>query len=607
MRQLRLFHGSGVRAWTVRGRLGTSRVRQELPQQPWCIRRASSLKAMSTSHEPTSTPTLTQASTPESTSNMHIANFNKIRSVPAEPRHKQEQNRLLGHVTQFKRHRELLTLAIETSCDDTCVALLQSYESTVRTETPEMVARLLFNKKITSDQRQFGGVHPAVAVEWHQRHLATLVEEAIRSLPEGKTPAYKNTRLPYRAPDLIAVTRGPGMPTSLATGMEVAKGLALAWGIPIVGVHHMQAHALTPQLVEALDRPPAPSVASSPWEERQQVDAEVKTASRQQEEAQHPNLDYPYLNLLVSGGHTQLVYSASLTSHLILCTTDNIALGDMLDKAARKILPPSMLNSGQNVMYAAALERFAFPRFPAGADEREYNFKYTPPATRAAEIEQHKSPYGWHLSPPLYASRKMEYNFTGLGSQAQRIAESLDISSSYENHTEHILSLENSPKSGSDLAPSPDSSTTILSPALKEEDHQIEQRRYLARATMQLAFEHLASRIVMVLQQQAKTSCEQQKVKTLVVSGGVASNQFLRHVLRRVLEVRGFGHIRIMAPPVNLCTDNAAMIAWTGSEMYRAGWVSKLDMLPIKKWSMSSTGEQGGILGTEEKPFYVRR
>ncbi|KAJ4417013.1 hypothetical protein N0V85_002030 [Neurospora sp. IMI 360204] len=539
---------------------------------------------------------------------MHIANFKKVQNTAAPPRHKQE------HVTQFKRQKELLTLAIETSCDDTCVALLQSYESTERTDKPEMVARLLFNKKITSDQRQFGGVHPAVAVEWHQRHLATLVEEAIRSLPEGNTH-----RLPHRTPDLIAVTRGPGMPTSLATGMEVAKGLALAWGIPIVGVHHMQAHALTPQLVDALDRSSAaaaPSLASSPWGQRQRqqrvVDhPELKAAAleeQQEEEAQRANLDYPYLNLLVSGGHTQLVYSASLTSHLIQCTTDNIALGDMLDKAARKILPLSVLNSGQNVMYAAALERFAFPRFPTGADEREYNFKYTPPATRAAEIEQHNSPYGWHLSPPLYASRKMEYSFTGLGSQAQRIADSLDSFYSYENPMDQVLSREDSPESGSDddLALSPDSETApLLSPALNEQD-QIEQRRYLARATMQLAFEHLASRIVMVLQQQAKTSGEQQKVKTLVVSGGVASNQFLRHVLRRVLEVRGFGHIRIMAPPVNLCTDNAAMIAWTGSEMWRAGWVSKLDMLPIKKWSMSSTGEQGGILGTEENPFYVR-
>ncbi|KAK3334823.1 glycoprotease family-domain-containing protein [Neurospora tetraspora] len=555
---------------------------------------------------------------------MHIYNLRKAQDRPAPPRHKQEQEKLLGHVTQFKRQKELLTLAIETSCDDTCVALLQSYESTERTEKPEMVARLLFNKKITSDQRQFGGVHPAIAVEWHQRHLATLVEEAIRSLPEDGTrgnASYATSRLKYRSPDLIAVTRGPGMPTSLATGMEVAKGLALAWGIPIVGVHHMQAHALTPQLVYALDRSfAAPSLASSPWGQRQQrvVDPELKAASEKQEEEvdqRTANLDYPYLNLLVSGGHTQLVYSASLTSHLIQCTTDNIALGDMLDKAARKILPPSVLNSGQNVMYAAALERFAFPRFATGADEREYNFKYTPPATRAAEIEQHNSPYGWHLSPPLYASRKMEYNFTGLGSQAQRIADSLDGFSSYENCQDQVLSREDSPaESGSgvgsdDMAPSPadsSTSTALLSPALNEQD-QMEQRRYLARATMQLAFEHLASRIVMVLQQQAKTSGEAQKVKTLVVSGGVASNQFLRHVLRRVLEVRGFGHIRIMAPPVHLCTDNAAMIAWTGSEMWRAGWVSKLDMLPIKKWSMSSTGEQGGILGTEEKPFYVRR
>ncbi|KAK3952388.1 Gcp-like domain-containing protein [Pseudoneurospora amorphoporcata] len=477
-----------------------------------------------------------------------------------------------------------------------------------------MLAHLLFNKKITSDQRQFGGVHPAVAVEWHQRHLATLVQEAIQSLPEAgpsDNQSYQTTREPEQhiKPDLIAVTRGPGMPTSLATGMEVAKGLALAWGIPIVGVHHMQAHALTPQLVEALDRSAAPSLASSPWAQRQQP--EQQAASKKQEEAQHPSLDYPYLNLLVSGGHTQLVYSVSLTSHLIQCTTDNIALGDMLDKAARKILPASVLESGQNVMYAAALERFAFPRFPAGADEREYNFKYTPPATRAAEIEQHSSPYGWHLSPPLYASRKMEYNFTGLGSQAQRIADTLDKFSSYENARDQVLSREDSPESdnASYLAPSvnsDDSSAPRLSPTLEEKD-QIEQRRYLARAVMQLAFEHLASRIVMVLQQQAKHAGEAQKVKTLVVSGGVASNQFLRHVLRRVLEVRGFGHIRIMAPPVNLCTDNAAMIAWTGSEMYRAGWVSKLDMLPIKKWSMSSTGEQGGILGTDQKPFYVRR
>ncbi|KAH7635109.1 glycoprotease family-domain-containing protein [Sordaria sp. MPI-SDFR-AT-0083] len=538
---------------------------------------------------------------------MHIARTHPDQDVPQ-------------YITPIKRRpTELLTLAIETSCDDTCVALLKSYDSNENPKKePEMVAHLLFNKKITSDQRQFGGVHPAVAVEWHQRHLATLVQEAIQHIPEAGpsgNQSYQTMRKPKQhiKPDLIAVTRGPGMPTSLATGMEVAKGLALAWGIPIVGVHHMQAHALTPQLVEALERSAAPSLASSPWAQRQQPEQQQAAASKKQEEAQHPSLDYPYLNLLVSGGHTQLVYSASLTSHLIQCTTDNIALGDMLDKAARKILPASVLESGQNVMYAAALERFAFPRFPAGADEREYNFKYTPPATRATEIEPHNSPYGWHLSPPLYASRRMEYNFTGLGSQAQRIADTLDSFSSYENPRDQVLSREVSPEEGSDngsaLAPSAtsdDSNTPLLSPALDEKD-QIEQRRYLARAVMQLAFEHLASRIVMVLQQQAKHSGEAQKVKTLVVSGGVASNQFLRHVLRRVLEVRGFGHIRIMAPPVNLCTDNAAMIAWTGSEMYRAGWVSKLDMLPIKKWSMSSTGEQGGILGTEEKPFYVRR
>ena len=561
------------------------------------------------------------------------------------------------------RSKELLTLAIETSCDDTCVAVLESWEDSNRKDfkkRPEKVARLLFNKKITSDQRQFGGVHPAVAVEWHQRHLATLVQEAITSLPEADVSGNNNPYQPTqrrRTPDLVAVTRGPGMPTSLATGMEVAKGLALAWGIPVIGVHHMQAHALTPQLVEALDRwdddAEGPSLASSPWAQRQQQQQLAQAVSEPpsfeqqkpaaQEKHEHdddpadPSLDYPYLNLLVSGGHTQLVYSSSLTSHQILCTSENIALGDMLDKAARKILPASVLSAGQNVMYAAALERFAFPQFPQGADEHELNFdffKYTPPPNRAAEIAPFQSPYGWTLSPPLYASRKMEYNFTGLGSQAQRIAETLEGFSSYEDaaNDQVIISREKnsvSPDEPNTNSNSPDteeydtcdkpatlsptdsetdssSDALVLSPALHEEE-QLEQRRYLARAVMQLAFEHLASRIVMVLQAQAKTLPKEHQVKTLVVSGGVASNQFLRHVLRRVLEVRGFGHVEIMAPPVNLCTDNAAMIAWTGSEMYRAGWVSKLDMLPIKRWSLSSTGEQGGITGTEEKPFYVER
>jgi len=77
----------------------------------------------------------------------------------------------------------------------------------------------------------------------------------------------------------------------------------------------------------------------------------------------------------------------------------------------------------------------------------------------------------------------------------------------------------------------------------------------------------------------------------------VASNQFLRHVLRTTLDARGYRHIRLHFPPIELCTDNALMIAWAASEMYSAGYSSDLNIGPIRKWSMDPQAEDGGILG----------
>lgn len=100
---------------------------------------------------------------------------------------------------------------------------------------------------------------------------------------------------------------------------------------------------------------------------------------------------------------------------------------------------------------------------------------------------------------------------------------------------------------------------------------------------------------------------DQQPVDTLVVSGGVAANSYLRHVLRTVLDVRGFGGVELSCPPVELCTDNAAMVAWCGVEMFEEGWRSGLGIRAVRRWSMSSEeggggndeGVKGGILGVE--------
>ena len=113
-----------------------------------------------------------------------------------------------------------MTLAIETSCDDTSVAIL---EKGVHDGTT--VARLHFHMKVTSNNAQFGGVHPLLALQSHQETLGMLLAEAIAHLPE-----HGGAR---RLPDFVSVTRGPGMRSNLFTGIDTAKGLAVAWQVLI--------------------------------------------------------------------------------------------------------------------------------------------------------------------------------------------------------------------------------------------------------------------------------------------------------------------------------------------------------------------------------------
>lgn len=244
------------------------------------------------------------------------------------------------------------------------------------------------------------------------------------------------------------------MRSSLTTGLDTAKGLAVAWQIPLVGVNHMQAHALTPRLVSALSGS-SPNAAPA----------------------------FPFVSLLVSGGHTLLVHSKDLTDHAILATTTDIAIGDCIDKIARLVLRPDVLKEGGEIMYGSRLERFAFPN-------GSVDYEYTAPTTRGEEIARKTTRWGWALVPPLAEtrsgskSRAMEFTFSGLGSAVKRICEG-------------------------------------------KEEMDDEERRELAKESMRLAFEHLASRVGWALRD---LQVEGSRVGTVVVSGGVASNAFLRTV-----------------------------------------------------------------------------
>jgi hypothetical protein len=145
--------------------------------------------------------------------------------------------RALSRPPCILRRHHLMTLAIETSCDDTSVAIVEK-----STENGHAVARLHFHQKVTSNNAEYQGVHPLVSLQSHQENLAKLVSEAIEHLPpnehtlgpqepyenEPNNVAYIPTR---RLPDFISVTRGPGMRSNLFTGLDTAKGLAVAWQV----------------------------------------------------------------------------------------------------------------------------------------------------------------------------------------------------------------------------------------------------------------------------------------------------------------------------------------------------------------------------------------
>ncbi|PON20463.1 hypothetical protein TGAM01_v210694 [Trichoderma gamsii] len=455
------------------------------------------------------------------------------------------------------KNRSLTTLAIETSCDDTAVAVLS--------KSANGKTSLLFNERISSDNRAFKGINPMITVEGHNSTLALLVERALGSLPDDAAAAAeemetRSKKKKKKIPDFVCATRGPGIMPNLSVGLNVAKGLALAWQVPLVGVHHMQAHALTPRLVHALENT------------NDKNDSESITT---------PSPAFPFLSLLVSGGHTQLILSSSLTMHQILATTADVAIGNLLDQTARVILPPSILRSSPDVSYGRVMEAFAFPAVEEKDRIADYEAFFKPALSRREEIEDVASGHGWTIALPFRNSRKLAYSFSSIYTQVHGIVASIEANYDANNNN--------------------NDSSSSSSPDVDVDKISLDQRRALARHTLRASFQHLVSRLILALQdhpslQQSTSTSTSSAINTLVVAGGVASNRFLMHVLRTTLAARGFPHMQIIAPPLELCTDNAAMIAWAGMEMFEAGYRSELSVRPIARWPMDPA-VGGGMLG----------
>ncbi|KAJ8073699.1 Mitochondrial tRNAs modification protein [Marasmius tenuissimus] len=374
--------------------------------------------------------------------------------------------------------RRFTVLALESSADDTCAAIVNSDK------------RILSNVRIKQNElhEKWGGIHPAVAILAHQRNMPIAIKRAL-----------EEAQMDVKDVDGIAFTRGPGIPGCLAVGCNSAKALAAALDKPLVGVHHMQAHALTPILT-------SPPSSPSP-------------------------LKFPFLTLLASGGHTLLLLSRSPTHFQILATTLDESIGRTIDKVARILQVPRWAEIGPG----AALEAFCRGNTPT-------------PTLLPPDFPPFPKPI----------PGKLAFSFSSLHSHLERY---------FSNSSQECGE---------------------------------EERQAIANAFQQAAFGQVVDKVKLAL------SSSSEGVRHLVVSGGVASNSVLRDLLQTTLSNLSHSeHITPVFPPPELCTDNAAMIAW--ASMYRflgdkldlpgpsstTRDMDPLTVAPKAKWSIEDLREAG--------------
>ncbi|KAI0708167.1 peptidase M22 glycoprotease [Cerioporus squamosus] len=352
--------------------------------------------------------------------------------------------------------RRITVLALESSADDTCAAVVTSDRN--------ILSNVVINQQAFLEE--YGGIHPFVALQAHQRNMPGAVQRAL-----------KEANLSMRDIDGIAFTRGPGIPGCLSVCGNAARTLAAAVNKPLVGVHHMQAHALTPFLTSPADALPT----------------------------------YPFLTLLVSGGHTLLLLATSRTAFRILATTLDESIGNAYDKVAKLLQIPY---SGRAP--GAALERYCIT---SGGEEDE------------PEI---------HMPRPMRG--RLAFSYTGLHSTVERF--------------------------------------------LDARRGEIDERTKVgvARSFQKAAVGQLEDKLVLGMRECAQKGI---KVRHLVVSGGVASNTFLRNRLRACLDAESPDErVELGFPPPHLCTDNAAMIAWAAMDRFLAGDTDQYSIESRPKWSL---------------------
>jgi N6-L-threonylcarbamoyladenine synthase len=342
-------------------------------------------------------------------------------------------------------------LGIETSCDETAVAVVS--------RNGKIISNIVLSQ--LEEHRAYGGVVPEIAARSHLDHLDHIINAAMLE-----------TKLSFAELHGVAATCGPGLIGGVMVGMMAGKSIAAACDLPFVAVNHLEAHALTPRLTE--------------------------------------ELNFPYLLLLVSGGHTQLLIAEEVGNYRLLGTTLDDAAGECFDKSAKIMGLP--YPGGPNIEKAAKL-----CKKPQQALET------------------------YELPRPMTGRTGCDFSFSGLKTAVRTHADTL----------------------------------------YQQEEPDIQEIAMLASALQDTIAAVISDRCENAI----KIFKEQFKGGALVVSGGVAANSSIRSALK-LLTARH--DMYFIAPPTELCSDNAAMVAWAGVERLRRGFTDSLDFAAKPRWPLAS-------------------
>jgi len=354
--------------------------------------------------------------------------------------------------------RDLTILGIETSCDETAAAVVRGPKN----------AAVLSNviRSQIDEHTAFGGVVPEIAARAHIEVLDRIVGEAMHEA--GCT---------WDDIDAVAATAGPGLIGGVIVGLMTAKAIAMAAGKPLIAVNHLEGHALTARLTD--------------------------------------DLAFPFLLLLVSGGHSQFLLVRGVGDYERLGTTIDDAIGEAFDKTAKLLgLPYPGGPAVEKMARRGDVTRFRLPR-------------------------------------PLLDRPGLDMSFAGLKTALRTQAKKLE--------------------------PVDEQTVADLCAAFQRAVSDVLSAR--TRAALDLFRDR-----------------HPDIAPTIVVAGGVAANQEIRAALTQAATEAG---ARFVAPPMKLCTDNAAMIAWAGIEHMCLGPVDDMDVFPRPRWPLDP--RNSGVLGSGKK------